>query len=182
MSETLEGTIEHILFFNPDNGYSVLRFVSDGGERLTVVGEFPPLSAGERLRVAGTWEMSPKFGRQFKAETFIPSLPAGRTGIEKFLACGLIKGIGPVLAKRIVDAFGGETLEVLEKTPERMREVAGVGELAGLLDGKLWDESLPPGPGHLGDRLQDVRRHRPQARPRPGVSRKDQGLPPLSSR
>jgi len=140
MSETLEGTIEHILFFNPDNGYSVLRFVSDGGERLTVVGEFPPLSAGERLRVAGTWEMSPKFGRQFKAETFIPSLPAGRTGIEKFLACGLIKGIGPVLAKRIVDAFGGETLEVLEKTPERMREVAGIGEVKYKEIRKSWAE------------------------------------------
>ena len=140
MPEKLEGTIEHILFYNPDNGYSVLRFASEGAEVVTVVGEFPPLSAGERLKVAGKWELSPKFGRQFKAETFAPCLPAGRAGIEKFLACGLIKGVGPVLAKRIVDKFGEDTLEILEKTPGRMREVEGIGGVKYEEIRRSWEE------------------------------------------
>ncbi|MCX6565846.1 MAG: ATP-dependent RecD-like DNA helicase [Candidatus Aminicenantes bacterium] len=140
MSEKLEGTIEHILFYNPDNGYSVLRFAPEGGEVVTVVGDFPPLSAGERLKVTGKWELNRKFGRQFKAETFAPCLPAGRAGIEKFLACGLIKGVGPVLAKRIVDKFGEHTLDILEKTPDRMREVDGIGEVKFEEIRRSWEE------------------------------------------
>jgi len=127
MAETLEGTIEQILFFNPENGYSVLRFRPDDGALVSAVGTFPPLAAGERLKLAGKWELNPKFGRQFKVETFIPCLPAGVKGIEKFLACGLIKGVGPVLAKRIVEKFGVETLEILSTGPQRMMEVEGVG-------------------------------------------------------
>jgi exodeoxyribonuclease V alpha subunit len=127
MSETLEGTIEGILFFNPENGYSVFKFSAEGGGTQTVIGHFPPLSAGERLRVFGQWEINPKFGRQFKVSSFIPVLPAGIKGIEKFLACGLIKGVGPVLAGRIVAKFGEETLDVLARSPERMKEVEGVG-------------------------------------------------------
>jgi exodeoxyribonuclease V alpha subunit len=140
MAEKLEGTIEHILFYNPDNGYSVLRFAPEGGEAISVVGNFPPLSAGERLTVSGKWELNPKFGRQFKAETFAPCLPAGRAGIEKFLACGLIKGVGPVLAKRIVDKFGEQTLAVLEKTPNRMLEVEGIGGVKFEEIQKSWKE------------------------------------------
>jgi exodeoxyribonuclease V alpha subunit len=127
MAETLEGTIEQILFFNPENGYSVLRFQPEDGALISAVGTFPPLAAGERLKLVGKWELNPKFGRQFKVETFIPCLPVGAKGIEKFLACGLIKGVGPVLAKRIVDKFGTETLEILSKGPQRMMEVEGVG-------------------------------------------------------
>jgi len=129
MAETLEGTIEQILFFNPENGYSVIRFAVEGGGLVSVVGNFPPLSAGERLKVVGKWELSPKFGRQFKTETFIPCLPAGVKGIEKFLACGLIKGVGPVLAKRIVARFGETTLEILAEAPQKIMEVEGVGEV-----------------------------------------------------
>jgi exodeoxyribonuclease V alpha subunit len=127
MGVEIEGTIESILFFNPDTGYSVLRFSVESGERHVVVGTFPPLSPGERLRVSGTWEVNPKFGPQLKAESFFPLLPSTAKGMEKFLSCGLVKGIGPVLAKRIVKAFGEETLEVLAEKPERLKEVEGIG-------------------------------------------------------
>jgi len=125
--DALEGTIEQILFFNPENGYSVFKFSSESGEIQTVVGNFPPLSPGERLRVSGQWEINPKFGRQFKVESFFPVLPSSSKGIEKFLSCGLIKGIGPVLAKRIIKKFGEQTLDILTHNPDRMKEVEGVG-------------------------------------------------------
>ena len=140
MAETLEGTIEHILFYNPENGYSVFRFSAGEGETVTVVGGFPPLSAGEGLKLSGQWELSPKFGRQFKAESFLPCLPASPAGIEKFLSCGLVKGIGPVLAKRIVAKFGDRTLAVLDKEPRRMLEVEGVGAVKYEEIRKSWGE------------------------------------------
>ncbi|MDD8027492.1 MAG: ATP-dependent RecD-like DNA helicase [Acidobacteriota bacterium] len=125
--ETLEGTIESVLFFNPDNGYSVFRFAVEGRDKIVIVGTFPPLAPGERIKVEGAWETNPKFGPQLKVACFQPVLPAGLKGIEKYLSCGLIKGIGPALAKRIVAAFGADTLDVLEKKPERMTEVSGIG-------------------------------------------------------
>ena len=127
MPEQLEGTIESILFFNPENGYTIFKFSREDAAAQTVIGNFPPLSPGERLRVTGEWDLNPKFGRQFKAESFVPILPAGAKGIEKFLSCGLIKGIGPVLAKRIVQKFGERTLEVLSGEADAMRGVEGVG-------------------------------------------------------
>jgi len=127
VAETIEGTIASILFFNPENGYSVFKLdLEDGGTQM-IVGHFPPLSAGERLRVSGKWELSPKYGRQFKVESFIPVLPAGLKGIERFLSSGLIKGIGPVLAKRILEKFGEGTLDVLARAPEKLKEVEGIG-------------------------------------------------------
>ncbi len=127
MPEQLEGTIESILFFNPENGYTIFKFSQEGAPAQTVIGNFPPLSPGERLRITGQWEVNPKFGRQFKAESFVPVLPSGAKGIEKFLSCGLIKGIGPVLAKRIVQTFGERTLEVLSGDADKMKGVEGVG-------------------------------------------------------
>jgi exodeoxyribonuclease V alpha subunit len=140
MPDEIEGTIEQILFYNPDNGYTVLKFMVGDGETHVVVGNFPPLSPGERMKVTGAWELNPKFGPQFKAEHFAPVLPAGVKGIEKFLSCGLIKGIGPVLAKRIVKAFGEQTLDVLSHAPDRMKEVAGVGEAKLREIKKSWEE------------------------------------------
>ncbi len=125
--EAFEGTIESVLFFNPDNGYSVLRFSADGRDKMVIVGTFPPLAPGERLKVEGEWETNAKYGPQLKVARFQPVLPAGLKGIEKYLSCGLIKGIGPALAKRIVAVFGDQTLDVLEKQPQRMTEVSGIG-------------------------------------------------------
>ncbi|OGD11350.1 MAG: restriction endonuclease [Candidatus Aminicenantes bacterium RBG_13_62_12] len=124
----MEGTIGHILFYNPDNGYTVCRFVLDDGGETSIVGAFPPLSPGERLKISGAWEVNAKFGRQFKVESFIPVLPASASGVEKFLSSGLIKGVGPVLARRILKVFGPMTLEILGHSPERLLEVPGVGE------------------------------------------------------
>ncbi len=125
--EFVEGAVDEVVFYNPDNGYTVAKFLPESGEPMTVVGEFPPLSPGEVLRVHGGWELNPRFGRQFKVDRFTMTLPASAKGIEKFLASGLVKGIGPVLAGRIVAAFGAGTIDVLNREPERLREVGGVG-------------------------------------------------------
>ena len=125
--EHLDGAIEEIVFYNAENGYTVAKFLTEGGETLTVVGSFPPLSPGEVLRIRGGWEINPRFGRQFKVDHFTMTLPASAMGIEKFLASGLVKGIGPVLAARIVAAFGAGTIDILTREPERLREVGGVG-------------------------------------------------------
>jgi len=127
--EEFQGTVEQIVFYNPENGYTVFRFAAEGRETATVVGTFPPLSPGETLRLQGAWEMNPRFGRQFRTDSFAVTLPASVKGIEKFLASGLIRGIGPVLAKRIVDHFGAETMTVLNEDPERLREVPGIGRV-----------------------------------------------------
>jgi exodeoxyribonuclease V alpha subunit len=125
--EFVEGAVDEIVFYNPDNGYTVAKFLPESGEPMTVVGAFPPLSPGEVLRVHGGWELNPRFGRQFKVDRFTMTLPASAKGIEKFLASGLVKGIGPVLAGRIVAAFGAGTIDVLNREPERLRDVGGVG-------------------------------------------------------
>src|SRR5512143_184536 len=125
--EHLDGAIEEIVFYNPENGYTVAKFRTEDGETLTIVGAFPPLSPGEVLRIRGGWEINPRFGKQFKVEHFTMTLPASAVGIEKFLASGLVKGIGPVLASRIVKAFGAGTVDILTREPERLREVEGVG-------------------------------------------------------
>ncbi|MEN6559830.1 MAG: ATP-dependent RecD-like DNA helicase [Acidobacteriota bacterium] len=125
--ECLDGTVDEIVFYNPDNGYTVAKFSTDDGEPLTIVGSFPPLSPGEVLSIRGGWELNPRFGRQFKVDHFTMTLPASAKGIEKFLASGLVKGIGPVLAGRIVAAFGAGTIDILTRDPERLREVGGVG-------------------------------------------------------
>ena len=125
--EFIDGAIDEIVFTNPDNGYTVCRFQPESGEVITVVGSFPPLTPGEVLRIRGQWQLNPRFGRQFKVDHFTLTLPASVKGIEKFLASGLVKGIGPVLAKRIVGTFGAGTIDILTRDPERLREVGGVG-------------------------------------------------------
>jgi exodeoxyribonuclease V alpha subunit len=125
--ESIDGAIDEIVFYNPENGYTVAKFIPENGEAMTVVGSFPPLTPGEVLRVSGGWELNPRFGRQFKVDHFTLTLPASVKGIEKFLASGLVRGIGPVLAKRIVGTFGAGTIDVLTKDPGRLREVEGVG-------------------------------------------------------
>jgi exodeoxyribonuclease V alpha subunit len=123
----LEGIIERIIYYNPETGYTVCKFHPDTGESFTIVGAFPPLSAGEMLRVSGRWEINAKFGKQFKVENFVPVLPSSIKGIEKFLSSGLIRGLGPVLAKRITDKFGIDTVSILSKEPDKLKKVSGIG-------------------------------------------------------
>ncbi|MBP8601361.1 MAG: ATP-dependent RecD-like DNA helicase [Candidatus Saccharicenans sp.] len=125
--EQLEGTIEQVVYYNPENGYSVFKLETETGE-ITVVGVFPPLSPGEHLKLIGHFEVNQKFGRQFQMESFGLALPHSTIGLEKFLASGLIKGIGPVLAKRIIKKFGAETARILDEQPERLTTVAGIGQ------------------------------------------------------
>jgi exodeoxyribonuclease V alpha subunit len=138
--DTIEGTVDAIVFYNPENGYTVGRFTVESGDALTIVGSFPPLSPGEMLKVKGRWELNPRFGQQFKVEQFTLTLPASATGIEKFLASGLVRGIGPVLAARIVARFGAGTIEILNKDPDRLKEVEGVGAVKLREIRKSWAE------------------------------------------
>ncbi len=135
---TLTGAIERITYTNPENGYTVLRLRPDlsKGETLpglaldgllTVVGNLPEVAVGEQLQLEGDFTTHPKHGLQFKATKFEKLRPVTQAGMERYLGSGLIKGIGPELARRIVKHFKKETLEVIEKEPHRLREVPGIG-------------------------------------------------------
>ena len=104
----LEGTVESVVYYSPDTGYHICKFVLEDQQTMTIIGNFPPLSPGEVLKIKGKWELNPKFGKQYRVENYIPAMPSSATGIEKFLSSGLINGIGPVLAKRIVSQFGDD--------------------------------------------------------------------------
>lgn len=121
----LSGTVEHVIYHNDKNQYTVLEMAA-GDELVTVVGEFPFVSAGEELRVYGGWDTHPSFGQQFKAATFERARPATSAAMLKYLASGAVKGIGPATARRIVETFGDKALEVMEKEPERLVQIKGI--------------------------------------------------------
>jgi exodeoxyribonuclease V alpha subunit len=129
----LTGSIERITFYSDETGYTVARFSAEptaeysGREPLTVVGNMLGVNVGEAIRLEGTWTTHPKHGRQFKVERYTPKLPNSPEGLRRYLGSGLIKGIGPVTAERIVKRFGLETIEVIEHHAERLRDVSGVG-------------------------------------------------------
>src|SRR5512138_3989203 len=125
---SLEGVVERITYSNEENGYTIARLQpSEGYDLVTIVGSLPSLNVGEALKMQGRWINHPKFGRQFQVDKYQVVLPATAEGIRRYLGSGLIKGIGPVTAQRIVDHFGMETLDVIESQPKRLREVAGLG-------------------------------------------------------
>ena len=128
MAETLQGSVERITFTNEENGYSVIKIKVPGRrEPVNAVGNFVSVTPGEVLRMAGSWGVHPRFGEQFKVDRYETAVPDTVQGIAKYLGSGLIKGIGPVMAKRIVSRFGAQTLEVIDTSPERLREVEGIG-------------------------------------------------------
>lgn len=128
MSEVLSGTIERVTFHNPDTGFSVLRVQARGRRGLvTVVGNLPSAVAGEYIEATGGWAHDPTHGEQFQAERLRCAPPQTAPGIEKFLASGLVKGIGPHYAKRIVAVFGDRTLQVIDESPSFLKEVKGIG-------------------------------------------------------
>lgn len=125
---TLEGTLERVRFTSDDDDWSVVALsVGESGQEIIAVGNLTGVQPGERLRLTGRWTRHPKFGSQFKVESFSAVTPATPQGIERLLGSGLIAGIGPELASRLVAAFGEHTLDVIEKEPARLREVPGVG-------------------------------------------------------
>jgi len=127
--EYLHGTIESVVYYSHETGYTVCKFAGEDGLVFTIVGTFPPLSPGETLKIKGKWVINQKFGKQFSVENYIPLLPSSVKGIEKFLSSGLIKGIGPVLAKRIVNRFGPQTIEILSNNISKLKQVDGVGKV-----------------------------------------------------
>jgi exodeoxyribonuclease V alpha subunit len=141
MSESFKGYIDRITFHNPENGYTIARLVvEEGEERITVVGAIAALKEGESVQVEGMWVNHPKYGRQFKIEKYRPVYPSTLEGIEKYLGSGLIKGVGPVSAKRIVEHFGGQTLEIIDADPQRLQEVPKLGKKRVELIAKAWEE------------------------------------------
>lgn len=134
---TLVGSVERIRFRADDTGYSVLVVQPDGEyPPLAVVGYLSSIQEGERIEFEGEWKEHPRFGRQFQAIASKHIIPTTAEGIEKFLASGTVKNIGPALAKRIVARFGEESLEVIESEPRRLLEIPGLGEkkLTGMIE------------------------------------------------
>ncbi len=122
----LQGVVERITYFNEQNGYTVLHLQTAGGGEAVVVGRMTKPSIGSVLQLEGEW-VNGKYGRQFAASACRETLPATLHGLEKYLGSGLIEGIGPKYAKRIIETFGKDTLNILETAPERLREVPGIG-------------------------------------------------------
>lgn len=122
----LQGDIEEIIFHNEDNGYTV-AILETKDDIVTIVGNIPLIREGESLKVSGSKLMHPTYGEQLKVETYELIAPATLSGIEKYLASGLIPGIGPKTAERIVEKFGLDSLDVLQYAPERLKEVEGIG-------------------------------------------------------
>ena len=136
----LEGTLERVVFHNEENGYSVLRFKTTAGDNHTVVGNMADPQVGTSLKLTGEWVENSKFGRQFKMQTYETKLPAGLAGITHYLASGLIKGVGPKTAERIVDAFGEDTFVIMDNEPERLAAVKGIGKRTAEAIQEAWAE------------------------------------------
>ena len=138
---TLEGSLERITYHNPETGYTVARIQPSGKRHLvTVVGKLLGVQVGEALRLDGEWTSHPSHGRQFAATTWQAVLPADAEGIRKYLGSGLIKGIGPAMAQRIVDAFGADTLRIIETEPRRLYDVPGVKQKKAEAIIRAWGE------------------------------------------
>ncbi|GGT16463.1 ATP-dependent RecD-like DNA helicase [Streptomyces kurssanovii] len=137
----LEGVLERITYANDENGYTVARVdTGRGGDLLTVVGSLLGAQVGESLRMEGRWGSHPQYGKQFTVENYTTVLPATIQGIRRYLGSGLIKGIGPKIAERIVDHFGTDTLDVIETEPKRLIEVPGLGPKRTKMIGVAWEE------------------------------------------
>jgi exodeoxyribonuclease V alpha subunit len=137
----VEATLERITFANEETGFTIARVdVGRGGDLVTVVGALLGAQPGEALRMRGRWGSHPQFGRQFHVDDYTTVLPATVQGIRRYLGSGLIKGIGPKLAEKIVDHFGVKALEVIETAPERLIEVPKLGPKRTKLIADAWEE------------------------------------------
>ncbi|MFC9425478.1 ATP-dependent RecD-like DNA helicase [Streptomyces sp. NPDC056987] len=137
----LEAVLERITYANEENGYTVARVdTGRGGDLLTVVGSLLGAQPGESLRMEGRWASHPQYGKQFMCDNYTTVLPATIQGIRRYLGSGLIKGIGPVFADRIVEHFGLETLDIIETEPKRLVEVPGLGPKRTKAIAAAWEE------------------------------------------
>ncbi|MCM1253879.1 MAG: ATP-dependent RecD-like DNA helicase [Clostridium sp.] len=127
MAETIKGYIEHIIYRNTDNGYTVLNLIS-GEEEITCVGFFRTIDQGETIEAEGSYTAHPVYGEQFKIEHYQVITPEDALSMERYLGSGAIKGVGEALAARIVKKFGNNTFRIIEEEPERLAEVKGISE------------------------------------------------------
>lgn len=142
-NETLKGSVEKITFHNPDNGFSVLQVkIAAKNDWVAVVGNTAAVAVGEYVNCVGQWIQDRQFGKQFKCTEITVVPPANMQGMEKYLGSGAVKGIGPVMARQLVEAFGDEVFDVISNQPERLLQLSGVGKkkLQQIRDG--WDEQM----------------------------------------
>ena len=137
-----EGTVHSVIFQNAENGYTVLRLLTEEGEVVTVVGCIPCVAPGEHLTVTGTWETHPQHGQQLKVSELERSLPEDEDEIFDYLSSGICKGVGPTTARRIVDCFGLETLDILEAEPERLQMIKGITAKKAMEIGTLFRQHM----------------------------------------
>jgi exodeoxyribonuclease V alpha subunit len=124
----LKGQIEEFIYQNESNSYSIAVFTTEEQEVVTVVGYLPFISVGDTLKLQGKMVVHQEYGEQFKIETFEKLMPESAAALEKYLASGTIKGIGPATAKKIIDKFGEETLTVFKFEPIRLAEIKGISK------------------------------------------------------
>ncbi len=137
----LEGTLERLTYVNDENGYTVARLIPKGkNHEVTVVGALNGVNVGALLHLEGIWTSHPQYGRQFEIRSYSVHFPATIEGLRKYLGSGLVRGVGPVTAGRIVDYFGLQILDVIESTPHRLREVPGIGTHRADTIARAWEE------------------------------------------
>ena len=125
--DVITGYVDHIVYHNADNGYTVLNLVN-AEEEITCVGTFSAISEGENIEVTGEYVEHPTYGRQFRVEHFEEKEPTDELSMERYLGSGAIKGVGTALAARIVRRFKEDTFRIIEEEPERLAEVKGISE------------------------------------------------------
>jgi exodeoxyribonuclease V alpha subunit len=141
MLTEIKGQIERITYYNEENSYTIAKIRVPGrNDLVTIVGSLPGMSPGEVLKLQGEWQTHPRYGQQFKIISYESVIPATIAGIERYLSSGLIKGIGPVMAQRLVAKFGKETLDVIGHDIDRLREVDGIADKRIEMIRKAWDE------------------------------------------
>src|ERR1043166_2856563 len=129
-NESLSGLIERVTFFNEENGFGVLKVKAKGHRDLvTVVGSLPSVSAGEWVTAEGRWIQDRQFGMQFRADLLNSTAPTTKEGIEKYLGSGMVKGIGPIYAKKLVEKFGEKIFDIIENESGRLQDVEGIGPM-----------------------------------------------------
>jgi exodeoxyribonuclease V alpha subunit len=142
MEELVEvcGTLDKQIYKNSENGYAVFKLKVNTKESITVQGYLPELHQGERVSFKGKWSFHQKYGRQFEVKECAAQLPNSADGIKKYLASGMIKGVGQKTAERLVDVFGERTLEIIDKEPDRLLKITGIGDKTVSIISKAWED------------------------------------------
>lgn len=139
---TLKGVVKNIIFYNNANGYCVLELLAEDGGDYTCVGNMPVVSSGENLELEGKFVCHPKFGEQFSVQKIVVNTPSGARDMQKYLASGLIKGVGEKTAEKIVKAFGDKAMEVLRDNPSALASIRGISVAKAMEIGNSFAEHI----------------------------------------